>query len=126
MLNPIGGRYESRVILVIDRENAPMKLLDTSEYFTETDLSLLKNLSNYKKLELIAALSSSMTEEQKDRKLDKTSFSAFEGDMLLKLKKPFAKTKLADVAGCLRYRGEAKTLEDMELAIAKGVLEQTQ
>ncbi|MEZ5672543.1 MAG: hypothetical protein R3E08_09225 [Thiotrichaceae bacterium] len=87
-----------------------MKSLDTFECFTETDLSLLKNLSNHKKLELIAALSLSMTQGQKDRKLGKTSFSAFEGDVLLKSRKPFAKTKLFDVNGCLRYAAKLKHL----------------
>jgi len=78
LLNHIGGRYESCIVLVIDRGNTPMKSLDTSEYFTETDLSLLKNLSNHKKLELIAALSLSMIEEQKDKELAKTLFGAFQ------------------------------------------------
>jgi len=78
LLNYIGGRYESRVILVTDRGNTPMKSLDSSEYFTETDLSLLKNLSNHKKLELIAALSLSMIEERKDKELAKTLFGAFQ------------------------------------------------
>jgi hypothetical protein len=37
--------------------------------------------------------------------------------ILLKPKKPFAKTTLNDVAGCLKYQGEAKTIEDMDDAI---------
>jgi bifunctional DNA-binding transcriptional regulator/antitoxin component of YhaV-PrlF toxin-antitoxin module len=41
--------------------------------------------------------------------------------ILLKLKKPFAETSLQDVAGCLKYEGTPKTLEDMENAIRLGV-----
>jgi bifunctional DNA-binding transcriptional regulator/antitoxin component of YhaV-PrlF toxin-antitoxin module len=46
--------------------------------------------------------------------------------ILLKPKKPFAKTRLQDVAGCLRYTGKAKTLEEMEAAIARGVRERSE
>lgn len=35
----------------------------------------------------------------------------------------FPETTLEEVAGCLEYKGEAKTLEEMEAAIAKGVVE---
>lgn len=41
--------------------------------------------------------------------------------ILLKPKKPFAETSLQDVAGCLKYEGTPKTLEDMENAIRLGV-----
>lgn len=44
--------------------------------------------------------------------------------ILLKPKKPFQETKLEDVAGCLQYEGEAKTLEQMDDAIRQGFLEQ--
>jgi len=43
--------------------------------------------------------------------------------ILLKPAEPFPKTTLADVAGCLTYKGKAKTLAEMEEAIAKGVKE---
>lgn len=43
--------------------------------------------------------------------------------ILLKPKKPFAKTTLDDVAGCLKYQGIPKTIEDMEEAIRQGVEE---
>ncbi len=43
--------------------------------------------------------------------------------ILLKVKKPFAPAQLDDVAGCLNYSGEAKTLDQMEDAIRKGVQE---
>ena len=46
--------------------------------------------------------------------------------ILLKQKKPFQETKLEDVAGCLFYKGKAKTLEELEDSIRKGVLEQWQ
>ena len=46
--------------------------------------------------------------------------------ILLKPKKPFQETKLEDVAGCLQYEGEAKTVEQMDDAIRQGVLEQLQ
>ncbi len=46
--------------------------------------------------------------------------------ILLKPKKPFAKTRLSDVAGCLRYTGKAKTLDEMEAAIARGVRERSE
>ena len=37
--------------------------------------------------------------------------------ILLKLKTPFAATTLSDVAGCLKFSSEAKTIEDMDAAI---------
>jgi bifunctional DNA-binding transcriptional regulator/antitoxin component of YhaV-PrlF toxin-antitoxin module len=43
--------------------------------------------------------------------------------ILLKPKKPFAETTLDDVAGCLKYQGIPKTIEDMEDAIRQGVKE---
>ncbi|CCI20370.1 MAG: AbrB/MazE/SpoVT family DNA-binding domain-containing protein [Microcystis panniformis] len=41
--------------------------------------------------------------------------------VLVKPKKLFSKTKLDEVAGCLNYRGKAKTTEEMDLAIAEGI-----
>ncbi len=41
--------------------------------------------------------------------------------ILLKPKTPFEETSIKDVASCLRYKGKAKTLDDMEAAISKGV-----
>lgn len=55
-----------------------MKSLDTPQYLIETYLNLLKNISNNRKLELIAALSLSMTEERKNEELANTSFGAFQ------------------------------------------------
>ncbi|MDJ0570028.1 MAG: AbrB/MazE/SpoVT family DNA-binding domain-containing protein [Pleurocapsa sp. MO_192.B19] len=46
--------------------------------------------------------------------------------ILLKPKQPFQETKLEDVAGCLPYTGEAKTLAEMDNAIHQGILEQWQ
>lgn len=43
--------------------------------------------------------------------------------ILLKPKKIFPKTKLDDVAGCLRYQGKPKTLEDINNAIRQGIEE---
>lgn len=43
--------------------------------------------------------------------------------VLLKPKSPFAKTRIEVVAGCLQYKGKAKTLEEMDKAIAQGVKE---
>ena len=43
--------------------------------------------------------------------------------ILLKPKSPFKPTRLEDVAKCLPYKGKAKTLADMDAAIARGVLE---
>lgn len=43
--------------------------------------------------------------------------------ILLKTAEPFPKTVIADVAGCLPYKGKAKTLAEMEAAIVKGVRE---
>jgi hypothetical protein len=42
---------------------------------------------------------------------------------LLKPSKFFSLTKLDDVAGCLKYQGKPKTLEDMDNAIRQGVEE---
>ncbi len=46
-----------------------------------------------------------------------------EDGLLLKERQPFKKTDLKSVAGCLRYSGKAKTLEEMEAAIAQGAME---
>ncbi|MCA9955485.1 MAG: AbrB/MazE/SpoVT family DNA-binding domain-containing protein [Ardenticatenaceae bacterium] len=40
--------------------------------------------------------------------------------IILQSKKPFPDTQLKDVAGILAYSGPAKTIEEMELAIAEG------
>ena len=44
--------------------------------------------------------------------------------ILLKLKNPFRETTLEDVAGCLNYVGEPKSLKEIETAIRQGVMEQ--
>ncbi|MCY7323647.1 MAG: AbrB/MazE/SpoVT family DNA-binding domain-containing protein [Phormidesmis sp. CAN_BIN36] len=44
--------------------------------------------------------------------------------ILLKLKNPFQETILEDVAGCLNYLGEPKSLEEIENVIQQGVMEQ--
>jgi AbrB family looped-hinge helix DNA binding protein len=44
--------------------------------------------------------------------------------ILLKPKKPFLETTLAQVAGCLKYRGKAKSLDELEDAVRLGVMEQ--
>ena len=41
--------------------------------------------------------------------------------VLLRPLRPFKPTKFDDVYGCLKYHGRAKTLRQMERAIAKGV-----
>jgi AbrB family looped-hinge helix DNA binding protein len=38
--------------------------------------------------------------------------------VLLKPIKAFKETRFEDVAGCLRYKGKAKTLEEMDAAVA--------
>jgi AbrB family looped-hinge helix DNA binding protein len=43
--------------------------------------------------------------------------------VLLKPKAPFPPSDLDNVAGCLKYKGKAKTLAEMENAIARGVRE---
>lgn len=43
--------------------------------------------------------------------------------ILLKPKKPFPETTLDLVAGCLKYQGTPKSLEDMEDAIRQGLEE---
>jgi AbrB family looped-hinge helix DNA binding protein len=43
--------------------------------------------------------------------------------ILLKPKKPFPETTLDQVAGCLKYEGKAKTIEEMDQAIADGIKE---
>lgn len=43
--------------------------------------------------------------------------------ILLKPASPFQPTTLEEVSGCLNYQGKAKTLAEMEAAIAKGVKE---
>ena len=44
--------------------------------------------------------------------------------LLLKSKTPFAESDLNEVAGCLKYMGTAKTIEEMEKAVAQGIEEQ--
>ncbi|WP_019502475.1 AbrB/MazE/SpoVT family DNA-binding domain-containing protein [Pseudanabaena sp. PCC 6802] len=44
--------------------------------------------------------------------------------ILLKPKKPFPEKTLAQVAGCLKYRGQPKSLDEIEDAIRQGVMEQ--
>ena len=44
--------------------------------------------------------------------------------ILLRPKSPFPRTTVEEVAGCLKYSGPPKTLEQMEDAIKKGVQEQ--
>ena len=43
--------------------------------------------------------------------------------LLLRPKSPFLETTIDDAAGCLRYKGEAKTLDAMDQAIAQGARE---
>jgi hypothetical protein len=45
--------------------------------------------------------------------------------VVLRSSRPFAATTVQEVLGCTGYRGPAVSLEDMEAAILKGVLEQT-
>jgi len=45
------------------------------------------------------------------------------GGVTLRPLGPSPPSRLEDVAGCLRYAGKAKTLRQMENAIAKGVRE---
>lgn len=44
--------------------------------------------------------------------------------ILLKPKPPFAQTTLDEVAGCLAYTGDSKSLEEMDAAISKGIREE--
>lgn len=44
--------------------------------------------------------------------------------ILIQPKSPFLPTTLNEVAGCLKYQGFPKTLEDMETAIRQGIQEQ--
>jgi AbrB family looped-hinge helix DNA binding protein len=54
-----------------------------------------------------------------------TEFTVEEVDdgVLLRPVKPFKPTTLEEVVGCTGYRGPAKTLDDMERAVARGVKE---
>lgn len=44
--------------------------------------------------------------------------------ILLKPKKPFEPTTLAEVAGCLKVEGQPKSLEEMNRALRQGIQEQ--
>ncbi len=47
-----------------------------------------------------------------------------QGDaILLKPQKSFKESKIHDVASCLKYKGTPKTIDDMNLAIGKGIKE---
>ncbi len=41
--------------------------------------------------------------------------------ILLKPKAPFSESTLSEVAGCLHYEGTAKTVDEMNQAIAEGL-----
>jgi len=41
--------------------------------------------------------------------------------ILLKPKTPFPESNINDVASCLKYKGKAKTQEEMDAAIKKGI-----
>ncbi|PCK07223.1 MAG: AbrB family transcriptional regulator [Alteromonadaceae bacterium] len=41
--------------------------------------------------------------------------------ILLKPRAPFEETSINDAASCLKFTGKAKSLDDMQLAISKGV-----
>lgn len=41
--------------------------------------------------------------------------------VLLRPARPFPRTSLDDIAGCLKYKGKPATLEDMDAAIAREV-----
>jgi AbrB family looped-hinge helix DNA binding protein len=41
--------------------------------------------------------------------------------IVLRPLKPFAKTRHEDVAGCLKYAGKAKTIREMDAAVAAGM-----
>jgi AbrB family looped-hinge helix DNA binding protein len=43
--------------------------------------------------------------------------------LLLRPKRPFAPTTIADVAGCLPFEGEARSVEEMDEAIDRAVRE---
>lgn len=81
----------------------------TTEEILEATAQLTKNISGESKLALISALTLWLQEE---RRFQTDSSS-----------KPFVKTNLREVAGCLCYQGKPKTLEDMEAAIAQGIEE---
>ena len=44
--------------------------------------------------------------------------------ILLKPKKPFQETALGEVAGCLKYQGQPKTIDELEAALRQGIVEQ--
>lgn len=44
--------------------------------------------------------------------------------ILIQPKQHFPPTTLNEVAGCLKYQSSPKTIEDMEIAISKGIQEQ--
>ena len=48
------------------------------------------------------------------------------GGILLRPKMAFSQTDINDVAGCLAYKGKAKTLDEMDEAIAAGVKDKFQ
>lgn len=45
-------------------------------------------------------------------------------DILHQPKRPFTPTTLDEVAGCLKYEGVAKTLEEMETAVEQGIIKE--
>ncbi len=45
-----------------------------------------------------------------------------DGILLRPVTRAFAATRLEDVLGCAGYRGPAKSIEDMEAALARGAL----
>ncbi|MBE2224527.1 MAG: hypothetical protein IAF02_23510 [Anaerolineae bacterium] len=45
-------------------------------------------------------------------------------DILRQAKRPFVPTTIEEVAGCLKYEGLAKTIEEMETAVQQGIVEE--
>lgn len=48
---------------------------------------------------------------------------AVSNGILLKPKSLFPETSLSQVAGCLKYQGHSKTLEEMDQAVEQGIKE---
>ncbi len=46
--------------------------------------------------------------------------------ILLKPKTPFSETDISEVAACLKYKGEPKSIDDMNAAIQKGIKDKFQ
>jgi AbrB family looped-hinge helix DNA binding protein len=64
-------------------------------------------------------LPKSLRESQNWESGTELAVEAIDGGVSLKARQPFPETKLAEVFGCLKYNGKAKSVTEMDKAITQ-------